>query len=199
MENIGKITARLEADAQREIEAINAEAAEKIAAIKAEYDKKAQEAYWEAVEKGTRECEARAKRLAGTADMEARKSILTFKQEMVAEAFESAVKAVSELPKEEYVAFLASQSAKAAEFGTEELIFNAKDRQEVGADAAKKANEMLKAKGIEGKLTVSEETRDIPGGVIVRQGNIESNCSVDVIAQLYRNELSSQVAEILFA
>ena len=31
MENIGKITARLEADAQREIEAINAEAAEKIA------------------------------------------------------------------------------------------------------------------------------------------------------------------------
>ena len=43
MENIGKITARLEADAQREIEAINAEAAEKIAAIKAEYDKKAQD------------------------------------------------------------------------------------------------------------------------------------------------------------
>ena len=105
----------------------------------------------------------------------------------------------SELPKEEYVAFLASQSAKAAECGTEELIFNAKDRKEVGADAAKKANEMLKAKGIEGKLTVSEETRDIPGGVIVRQGNIESNCSVDVIAQLYKNELSSQVAEILFA
>lgn len=199
MENIGKITARLEAEAQREIEAINAEAAEKVAAIKAEYDKKAQDAYWNAVQKGTRECESRAKRLAGTADMEARKSVLSFKQEMVAEAFERAIKAVSELPEEEYVAFLASQSAKAAVFGTEELIFNEKDKKQFGADAAKKANELLKAKGIEGKLTVSGETRDIPGGVIVRHGNVESNCAVDIIAQLYRNELSTQVAEILFA
>jgi len=199
MNGIEKITAKLEAEARAEIDSVNAETAAKCEEIKKEYEKKAQDEYWKRVKAGTKSCENRVERMASAADMEARKSILAFKQEMVSKAFARAVENITGMPREEYIEFLAGQTAKAASTGTEELIFNERDRKELGADAAKAANALLKKKGIAGGLTVSAETRDIPGGLIVKQGDIEVNCSVDILVQLYRNELASQVAEILFA
>ena len=199
MNGIEKITAKLESEARAEIEAINAETAAKCEEIKKEYEKKAQDEYWKRVQAGTKSVENRVERLASAADMEAKKSILAFKQEMVSKAFDRAVQNISEMPREEYIAFLAGHTAKAASTGTEELIFNARDKKEFGADTAKAANALLKKKGLAGGLTVSDETREIPGGLIVKQGDIEVNCSVDILVQLYRNELASQVAEILFA
>lgn len=199
MNGIEKITAKLEAEARAEIASVNAEAAARCEEIKKEYEKKAQDEYWKRVQAGTKNCEIRVERMASAADMESKKSILAFKQEMVSRAFDRAVENISKLPGEDYIAFLAGQTAKAASTGKEELIFNARDRKEFGADTVKAANALLKKKGIDASLTVSNETRDIPGGLIVRQGNIEVNCSVDILVQLYRNELASQVAEILFA
>ena len=199
MKGIEKISRRLIADAEAEIAALNAETEEKRAAILADYRQKAQEAYEARMEEGTKACEARISRLGSTAETEARKSILAFKQEMVSAAFDDAIRKLTELPKEDYVRFLAAQAAKAASFGTEELVFNAKDAAAVGKDVAKAANALLREKGMTGGLTVSGETRAIPGGVIVRQGNIEVNCAVDTLVQMSRGELASQVAEILFA
>lgn len=199
MNGIEKITAKLEAEARAEIEAVNAETAAKCKEIKKEYEKKAQDEYWKRVQAGTRSCENRVERMASAADMEAKKSILAFKQEMVSRAFDRAVENITHMPRDKYIAFLAGQTAKAASAGNEELIFNARDRKALGADTAKAANALLKKKGIDGGVTVSNETRDIPGGLIVKHGDIEVNCSVDILVQLYRNELASQVAEILFA
>jgi len=56
----------------------------------------------------------------------------------------------------------------------------------------------LEKRGLYGKLTVSEETRDIQGGVIVKQGDIEANCSVETLTELCRSELASQVADLMF-
>ena len=195
MNGINKITAKLAAEAQAEIDQIEAEAAAKCGEIRAEYEKKAAVTYKKRIASGEKACEDRAQRLGSAAEMEAKKSILAFKQEMVSKAFERAVASIAEMPKEKYVAFLASQAAKAAGDGDGELIFNAKDRDALGQDVVKAAAE----KGAKGKLTVSKQTRDIPGGLVVRQGNIELNCAVDTLVSLYRNELAAQVAEILFA
>lgn len=199
MNGIERITARLEADAQAEIDALNGETAAQCEAIRAEYAAKAQAEYEKRVKEGTKSCELRAQRLESTAEMEAKKSILAFKQEMVSAAFTAAAEKMIHMPKEEYVAFLASQAAKAVATGEEVLIFNSRDAGAVGEAVAKKANALLKEKGLRGSLSVSAETRDIPGGVIVKQGDIEVNCSVDTLVQLYRDQLASQVAEILFA
>ena len=198
MKGIEKISQRLVSDAQAEIDALNAETAEKREAILAEYRQKAQEAYDNRMQEGTVACEARIRRVRSTAETEARKAILAFKQEMVSDAFAAALKKLTELPRDEYVQFLATLAAKAASYGTEELVFNAKDAAAVGKDVAKAANSLLREKGMTGGLTVAEETREIPGGVIVRQGNIEVNCAVDTLVQMRRGELASQVAEILF-
>ena len=196
MNGIDKIIARLEADSKAEIDALNAEAAAQCEAIRAEYSAKAQAEYDARMEAGKAECAAQGERLAGAADMEARKSFLTYKQMLVSNAFKEAEKKLAELPKPEYIAFLASLAAKGTVYGTEELIFNARDAKEVGREVAKAANAAL---GEKGHLTVSEETREIPGGVIIKQGDIETNCAIDMLVQLQRSELASQVAEVLFA
>ncbi len=199
MNGIEKISNRLVADAEAEIAALNADAKEKCDAIRAEYSEKAQAEYQSRMSEGVKAAETRLQRLGSAAEMEAKKSILAFKQEMVAKAFDDAAKKLTSLPKEQYVQFLASQAAAAASAGTEELIFNDRDKAAVGADVAKAANALLEQKGVKGALTVSAETRPISGGVIVRQGNIEVNCAVETLVQLRRSELASQVAEILFS
>ena len=37
------------------------------------------------------------------------------------------------------------------------------------------------------------------GGFILKQGDIEVNCTVDMMLELSRGELAAQVAEVLFA
>lgn len=199
MNGIEKITARLTADAQAEIDALNAETEAVCAAITAEYEAKAQEAYNKRMARGTADCASRAERMSATADMEIRKSTLAFKQEMVSEAFEKALSAIVDMPKAEYAAFLASLTAKASVYGTEELVLNARDRKTVGAETLKKANALMGERGVRGGLTLAEDTADIRGGLIVRQGSIEINCSAETLVSLYRSELASQVAHILFS
>ena len=47
-------------------------------------------------------------------------------------------------------------------------------------------------------LTVSELTGDFMGGVMVKQGDIEVNCSVEKLVELSKEELAAQIAEVLF-
>ena len=199
MNGIEKISRRLVADAEAEIAALNADTQATCDEIRADFERRAQEEYQSRLSEGAKACEVRMQRLASAAEMEAKKSILAFKQEMVAKAFADAAERLANLPQEQYVKFLASQAASAAASGSEELVFNARDKAAVGAEVAKAANALLEQKGVKGALTVSGDTREISGGVIVRQGNIEVNCAVETLVQLRRSELASQVAEILFA
>ena len=91
-----------------------------------------------------------------------------------------------------------AESFKAAASGMEEIVLNARDKAEVGKAVCKAANELLSAKGTPGKLTVSEDTADISGGVIVRFGGIETNCSIDALIRQRRSGLSTEVAASLF-
>lgn len=199
MNGIEKISNRLVADAEAEIAALNEDTLQHCEVLRAEYERKAQEEYQSRLAEGAKAAEIRLQRLGSAAEMEAKKSILAFKQEMVAKAFADAADALANLPEEQYVQFLASQAAQAASSGTEELIFNARDQKAVGDKVAKAANALLERRGVRGGLTVSADTRAISGGVIVRQGNIEVNCAVETLVSLRRSELASQVAEILFA
>lgn len=199
MENVEKIIKRIESDTQLEIDAVDAAAKAKCDDLAAQYDEKANVQYTLLIEDGKKQCEARTARIQSTAQMEAKKSILAFKQEMVSKAFDLALQKLAGLEGERYIKFLVAQAVSAAKYGTEELVFNAKDKAAYGADVAREANAALSAKAVKGALTVAGETREISGGLIVKQGDIETNCTTASLVQLYRNELASQVAEILFS
>ena len=91
MNGIEKISDRLVAEAEAEIAALNAETKAKCDEITAEYQKKAQEEYQSRMAEGVKAAETRLQRLGSAAEMEAKKSILAFKQEMVAKAFADAM------------------------------------------------------------------------------------------------------------
>ncbi|MBR2879336.1 MAG: hypothetical protein IKC02_01545 [Oscillospiraceae bacterium] len=199
MNGIEKITARLIRDAQAEVDVINAEADAQCAAILAEYEAKAAEAYEKRIAKGKADCATRAERMAATADMEQRKALLAFKQALVSDAFEKAAEAVATLPREKYIEFFASLAADAAISGKEKLLFSESDKADTGAEIVSAANALLSAKGKTAEISLAEETVEVSGGFIMRSGNIEVNCTAETLVQLTRSSLSSQVAEILFS
>ncbi|MGI6029492.1 MAG: V-type ATP synthase subunit E [Candidatus Heteroscillospira sp.] len=193
MNGIEKITARILADAQTEADAVKAEAEARCAQIRGEYDKKAQEEYWRLVRSGVADCEARVQRLGRTAEMEAKKNLLALKQELVSAAFDQAVEQVRAMPQEQYVEFLARLAAKASDSKGEELVMAPRDAG-LGEAVAESANELLGG----GKLRYDGATREMLGGVVLRDGDIEINCSIETLVAQYRYELASQVAEVLF-
>ena len=128
------------------------------------------------------------------ARMEGRKELLAAKQELVSRSFRKAQEQIVSLPEEQYVAFLAKLAAQASVTGEEKIVLNARDRKTIGEKLVKAANARLK----NGRLTLAEETGDFAGGLILRRGSIEANCTVELLVELSRSELSAQVAEILF-
>ena len=194
MNGIEKITGRIEADAREQASAITADAEAKCAEIRADYDKQAQDQYWARVRDGVKTCEDRVQRMGRLAEMEARKSILALKQEMVDAAFAAALERICTMPQADYVAYLAKLAAQAATTGTEALVFNAKDQAACGQAVADAANALL----AQARLTVSPATRDLRAGFVLQQGDIEVNCAVETIAELCRSDLAAQVAEVLF-
>ena len=98
------------------------------------------------------------------------------------------------LPKAEYVSFLAKLAAKAAVSGDEEIILNARDKAAVGADVVSAANALV----ANGKLKLSDDTGSFAGGLILRRGSVEANCTVELLVELCRSDMSSELAKVLF-
>ena len=198
MNGIEKIIARLSADCDAELDTIRTDTEAQCSGIKAEGDKAAQEEYWRLIRAGAKDCEARVSQLSRTAQMEAKKSVLALKQELVAAAFDRAQQQLLSLPEDEYAAFLARKAAEASMSGTEELFFSERDRKGAAEKIVSEANRLLTAAGKPGKLSVGDGARSISGGFILRQGDIEVNCSVETLTSQLRSELASQVAQVLF-
>ena len=150
---------------------------------------------------------------------------LAAKQEMVEKVYQLALERLCSLPEEQYTAILADLLVEASSTGREEVIFSPEDREKVGKAAVAKANEAL-ARAVapdlplgDGKvgailnkvaagvsalaqgtamLTASPETRPIQGGFILKDNNVEVNCTFDTLVRLQKAETAGAVAKKLF-
>lgn len=195
MKGTEKIIAHIQADAKSQADAILAEAEKQCEAIRADYDKKAAQVYAEKVRTGTKACQDQVDSVQRIARMEAKKALLSVKQEMVAKSFDQAQQLLTSLPEEQYVAFLAKLAARASVSGDEEIVLNERDRAAVGEAVVKEANALLKG----GKLSLSERTGSFAGGLILSRGNVEANCTAELLVELCRGEMSVEIADMLFA
>lgn len=195
MDGIEKIIDRISSDAQREIDDVLAAAQAEAEKITAEYQAQAQAQADEILSRGEQAAVERGERLASVAQLECRKEVLRAKQEVIDEAFQLAMKKLTQLPQEKCVALLADLAAQAASKGTEALIFSAADRARLGKAVVVAANQKL---GDKGQLTLSQETRPMQGGFILSDGVVEVNCTFETLVRLQRNTLSTQVADVLF-
>ena len=204
MDGLEKITARISADADAEIQAIRDKAQAQAEELLAQARAQAEKEKGELLARGRRSAEERKARLISAAQMEGRKMSLAAKQEVLDEAFR-----------------------QASSTGREQLIFSPKDRTRIGKAVVMAANDALvkqvapelpdaitdsKVGAFLGKvvnsaaaqitgtglLTLSEETRPIRGGFILVDGPVEVNCSFETLFRLQREKLEKQAAEILF-
>ncbi len=226
MEGIEKITAKIAQDAQAEIEKLIAEAEEKVQSIQATAQAQAQEEAGDIVEKGRAAASERLERLSSAAQMERRKLELASKQEVLGEAFDLALNKLCTLPEKEYIELLTKLALEASTSGKEQLIFSQKDRARVGKQVVMAANEaLLKERApslppevtksrvgslmdklvhnttaiVTGAgLTLSEQTRDIKGGFVMVDGDVEINCAFETLVRLQREQIEKKVADVLF-
>lgn len=198
MKGIENITGKIAADAQAEIDRINADAAAQVAAITAGYEAKAQKEAADILAKGEKNAQERGKRLVSAAQMESKKMVLAVKQEMLDQAFELALDQLTRLPEGEYVDFLAKLVAETSVTGKEKLIMNVADRARYGVKAATRANELLEKAGKPANITLSEQTRDLKGGLLLSDGAIEINCAFETLVRLARTQVTGEVTKVLF-
>lgn len=198
MNGIDRITDRIEADAREQAKAIIAEAEAKCAEIRKENEKKAQERYLQLIRNGTKDCESGLERRKSAAEMDAKKSVLALKQNCVAEAFDMAKRRLADMPEDSYVGFLASLAASAAADGSGEIVLSARDRERCGKAVLERANAALAAKGLIPALTLAADSREISGGLILRQGGVEVNCSIEALVEALKGPMTADVARTLF-
>ena len=228
MEGIEKITAKIAEDAQAEVSRLMAETDEKVKAIQTSAAAQAQQEANEIVEKGRMAASERLERLSSAAQMERRKLELSAKQEVLGEAFDLALSKLCALPEKDYIDLLTKLALEASSSGKERLIFSQKDRNKVGKQVVMAANEALVKERTPalpeevtkskvgafvdklvhstaaavtgaGMLTLAEETRDIQGGFIMVDGDVEINCAFETLVRLQREKLERKVADALFA
>ena len=227
MEGIEKITAKIAQDAQAEISQLMAETDQKVQAVRANAAAQARQEANDIVEKGRAAASERLERLSSASQMERRKLELAAKQEVLGEAFSLALEKLCALPEKEYIELLTKLALQASSSGKEQLIFSPKDRSRVGKQVVVAVNDALvRERAPElpsevtkskvgafvdklvhsttaavtgaGMLTLSEETREIQGGFIMVDGDVEINCAFETLVRLQREKMEKKTAEVLF-
>ncbi|MBO4853696.1 MAG: V-type ATP synthase subunit E [Oscillospiraceae bacterium] len=191
MNGLEKINERIRQDARAEMDAILSDAGKRAEISQKGYADQARQLTDDAARRRQEACAERLERLRSSADMERRQLLLGVKQECIDAVFDRAAELLCQLPREDYIALLA-RTARQNGDGTEEIILSAADRDAIGSAVVAAAN----ADGA--SFTLSAETREMGGGLILKRGLVETNCSFRTQLHALRQTQASDVARILF-
>jgi len=150
-------------------------------------------------EKAKEEAALYKERFRAAGEMEARKSILKIRQETIDEAFSTAVSRIADLPDDQYSQFIEDVLLNVIIDGEGSLVLNKRDKQRLGQKFVGKINKKAKNSGKKAELKLSDDDLDSSGGFIVRYGEMEINCTLEVIINMIRPNLESEVAATLFS
>ncbi len=197
-EGAERITKRILEDAHAAAEKIREESAEKAASAESEARQKAERRQETILEQGRKDAEEQKRRIIGVAELEARKELLSAKQEMIGEAFQKSLEQLTGQDDRDYLSVIREMLLNFVETGTETVIFSERDLKRISDDFWKEINNEVSGKDKQGDLKLSEETRNIKGGFILQSDGVEVNCSFEALLEMKRDELEPELAAILF-
>lgn len=195
---LDRLTRRILSDADAEVERVKNEARAKADGIIKKAAAEAEARRNEILEKASREREIRKQRIITLARLEGRRAVLAAKDKAIQGIFETALEALVNADEDRYLGFLASLLAGSASGDAQEVILNPRDRDRLGARLLSEAGRLLGDCTKSGRIRLSQETRPIKGGFILRTGNLETNCSLEALFNIHRDKLVPQVAKVLF-
>ena len=198
MNGIERLTARIQAEAEAENAATLESAQRQAEEILEKYRQSAEEEFARLMEEAEKTASSQKEQLISAARLEAGKQLLITKQEQLQLAFEKAAEKLRGMSGDSYAELLTRLVVSASRTGKESILLNAADRERYGEKVTADANRALKAKHRPAKLTLADDVRDIDGGAVLKEGNIEVNCSLASLIETKREELSVETARILF-
>ena len=193
MNGLEKIQDRIRNDAQREINTLREDSERHAGEIIAEFQHQADKLLRESQEKSDKAAQDREVRLQGSAAMEGRQCLLAEKQQCIDEAFRKAREELNALDETAYIRLLAQLASRTGQ-GSEEIVLSKADRDKVGQAVVTAANAMKPGAA----FTLSAETRELGGGLVLKDGRVEHNCTFDTILSALRQDMASEIANILF-
>ena len=219
---LNKITERILAQAQQEADRILAEAEADCRKIRADYAAQAEEIRQNLSNEAERKSEDAIARAKSASAMQKRNIIGQKRSDLIDGVFSDAFAWVKNLSSEKYTDLLVglfsaamleavgTEQKNRALFGDEdfepvaayEIVLNKDDRESCGKAVLeglrRKLNGKISAETLT-KLQLSSKTANIAGGGILRMGDIESNCSLEMIFSQLRRELEAEVSRALFS
>lgn len=198
---LDRLVERILSDAGKEAERIAEEGREAKEKILEEAYQKAEEKYGAGVREITAIVEMDKERALKAASLEARKELLSEKRRMMSEVFDRAMVLMRNQTRDQCLGMLTDMALDAlGQLGADEalMILNDKDRSGMGEEILKSANDRLASPGEAKRLRLSEETREIEGGFVLKAGRVEVDNSFEALIDGRREELEDMVAEILF-
>jgi V/A-type H+-transporting ATPase subunit E len=220
MNGLGKITERILLDAKEKAREILETAQAECRAVAESYAEKAEALRDEISAAAEAEGEALISRAKSAAAMTRRNLLLSTRAALIDEAFERAGRELCDDSFGKYRELLCALLVSALleqhraeqqsiEFGDEveefecfEVLFNEKDRERFGAqviaDARRTVERRIGAQKA-AKIELGAQCADIDGGLVLRFGDVELNCTLGVLMADIRRELETRVAGILFA
>ena len=218
---LNKITDKILSEAQAKADKILADAAAECDRINAEYAERAEKIRSDIsseAEKGGMEYVARIRATAATSK---RNLLLQTKSDLIDGVFAAVLEQTRNLELEKYneilvgllsAAFLEQMEAEDISqklYGEEEalspdryeVVLNQRDRDRCGKAVIEGVQKHLAGKVSAEKLArlvLASGTANIDGGLVLRCGNVESNCSLSILFAQLREGLETDVARALF-
>ena len=219
MTGLEKITARIEAQARERAREMLQKAEEDCCRLAEEYAARAEQARERIANEAATAREVMISATRAGVEKEHRELIAATRTALLDEAFEEAKRALFSTDYGKYrellVALLVNAlleqdrvTKQSIEMGDEveeverfEVLLNAADRERFGAavvDGARRVAERRIGAANAAKLCLAAQSADIDGGLVLRFGNVELNCSLSVVLADLRTEMEGRVAELLF-
>lgn len=191
--SIENITQKILAEANEAAKAIIEKAEIQGSEIIDEAKNKADEMLKNELAKSENDAEILKQRKVSAAQLQAKKMLLSAKQESINKSFQQAHNKLTQLPEEKYVNFIIEEIMKSS-VSEGELILNEKDKKNIGEKIVKLISEKIKTN----KIVLSDKTIDASGGFVLKSGNIEINSTFETIINSIKEELTFEVANVIF-
>lgn len=198
MNDIKNLTDKIIADAEAYAKSVSDDAAKQAEEIISSYRQKAQAILDLEAEKAEKAAKEASSRNLSSQKLNERNAVLAVKAQALDLVFEKASAHLLSLAKDEYVQLLFRFFKDSATSGDMLLCLNENDLKTIGKDFYPMAKDYFEKKFPGSVLTLSDVPAQIDGGFILKNGDIEYNCSVSAYLADFREKHQNEIYKILF-
>lgn len=196
MSNLSNLTSKILKDAEDKKAVILADAENEKNKILSKKQDEASSVEKTMLEKAEREAASRKDRIISGAELHARNEKLEAKQKVIKEVFETSVKELSNCSPEDLKGFVKEVILNTAIEGEQNLILNSDGKKVIDEAFVAEINKGLGKKAV---IKLSDETREFEGGFILEKDGIEINNTFEALVNSLKDDLSLEVARVLFS